>query len=845
MSEGGVPGAASATTKKRYVAAVVAVAVVLASVAVGVLLATPRGNPPPGPTQEPNPPASPAIVEAVAGDAFIAVSWSASGGAVGYHLYTASEPGVGKDNYAAKAGGQKLANVASPYTISGLVNGATYYVRVTAYNMDGESAESAEVSLTPQALIVPAATPLYVTGLVELDNRSPSSGAPVTVRAEDGSAAATGVTGGDGRYTVKVTPQFPVRVLAKATYARSGEPPATGFRWSIPQTGEGAVDVGRIVLPNPAGRQLALAGSTATSADGRVTVSGVPPTMASVWARSYVADEQPDVFPGNLAEGTSNPINNVVFLWISALDTNGNLVTEVSPPATVRLRVPESQWVDLEDLQPGNGVIDTPIYSLNYASGYWVREANGLLVDAAGFSIPEGQEASLRRGLYSGEVYAQFLTDHFSWWNVDKPPTTCGTDFGDADDPTYPSLLASDGARHLNICRAWLGPWADDEDDANVPNKDLYDDSVLSGDPLKIRVSNWNWAGSLYLNVLVDQASDGGWAEGGDWVVQNLAVSVPQGKSGAIETDASWDGQTWMRVTLTGAAISNYTGTGEYAIGETEDYPFIEYRLHVSVSGNGTVTSDPAGIDCRKTGGNCTAWYRSGTAVNLTASPDPGESFLGWGGDCSSAGTSATCSLTMDADRTASAAFTQAFYDLTVYVYGNGTVTSDPPGIDCHGGDYTGGGNWSGVCKAQFARDANVTLTETPDFNESFVAWGADCGFAGNNTTCALLMDRDHWVYAQFTRAPGLYVSGNNMTGSGNVTSDPAGIDCHLPQQWPNPGSNNTDCWAQFTRGTVVNLTAVPDPGSTFVGWSGDCTGTDPWCVLLMDDDKYVQAEFG
>jgi hypothetical protein len=52
-------------------------------------------------------------------------------------------------------------------------------------------------------------------------------------------------------------------------------------------------------------------------------------------------------------------------------------------------------------------------------------------------------------------------------------------------------------------------------------------------------------------------------------------------------------------------------------------------------------------------------------------------------------------------------------------------------------------------------------------------------------------------------------------TGSGTVTSTPAGIEC------------GSTCSAPFDAGTFVVLTAVPDPGASFAGWTGaGCTGT-------------------
>jgi uncharacterized repeat protein (TIGR02543 family) len=73
---------------------------------------------------------------------------------------------------------------------------------------------------------------------------------------------------------------------------------------------------------------------------------------------------------------------------------------------------------------------------------------------------------------------------------------------------------------------------------------------------------------------------------------------------------------------------------------------------------NGTVTSSPAGINCSSGGSTCSASFTSGSTVTLTATPSTGYTFAGWTGDCSSCGTSTTCSINMDADKTCSANFT-------------------------------------------------------------------------------------------------------------------------------------------------------------------------------------------
>lgn len=68
--------------------------------------------------------------------------------------------------------------------------------------------------------------------------------------------------------------------------------------------------------------------------------------------------------------------------------------------------------------------------------------------------------------------------------------------------------------------------------------------------------------------------------------------------------------------------------------------------------GTGTVTSDPAGINC---GADCTENYPQDTLVTLTAHPGVKSYLVGWSGDC--AGTERTAQVTMDADRTCTATF--------------------------------------------------------------------------------------------------------------------------------------------------------------------------------------------
>jgi len=77
-----------------------------------------------------------------------------------------------------------------------------------------------------------------------------------------------------------------------------------------------------------------------------------------------------------------------------------------------------------------------------------------------------------------------------------------------------------------------------------------------------------------------------------------------------------------------------------------------------------------------------------------------------------------------------------------------------------------------------------------------------------------------------------LTVTKTGSTGSGTVTSNPVGINC------------GTDCTQSYNSGTSVTLTATPSGGSSFAGWTGSgCSGVGT-CIVLMNANKNVNAQF-
>jgi YD repeat-containing protein len=73
-------------------------------------------------------------------------------------------------------------------------------------------------------------------------------------------------------------------------------------------------------------------------------------------------------------------------------------------------------------------------------------------------------------------------------------------------------------------------------------------------------------------------------------------------------------------------------------------------------------------------------------------------------------------------------------------------------------------------------------------------------------------------------------------TGSGTITSSPAGIAC--------TGLSGDACTAEFGQGGTVTLSEVTSFGSKFTGWSDKTCSTGSDCAVTMDADKTVSAAF-
>ncbi|HET6446577.1 MAG TPA: choice-of-anchor Q domain-containing protein [candidate division Zixibacteria bacterium] len=262
-----------------------------------------------------------------------------------------------------------------------------------------------------------------------------------------------------------------------------------------------------------------------------------------------------------------------------------------------------------------------------------------------------------------------------------------------------------------------------------------------------------------------------------------------------------------------GSGICTVTMTAAMAV--TATFTLDQHLLTVSTDGNGSgsVNSIPAGIACP---GDCTELFNFGTSVTLTASAGTGSTLTGWDGTCTGTG---QCVVSMTAARNVTATFTLDQYLLTVGRdgTGSGSVNSIPAGIDC-----------PADCTELFDYATAVTLTASAGTGSTFTGWVGTCTGMG---PCVVSMTAARNVTATFTLDQYLLTVGIDGTGSGNVTSNPAGIDCPA------------DCTELFEYGMIVTLTASASSGSTFTGWSGACSGQGD-CVIAMTEIRDVTATF-
>ncbi len=159
-------------------------------------------------------------------------------------------------------------------------------------------------------------------------------------------------------------------------------------------------------------------------------------------------------------------------------------------------------------------------------------------------------------------------------------------DFGDAPDPTFPTLLASNGARHKIVPGVRLGALIDAEfngqpnatatgDDSN--NLADEDGVVLNG---SLMVPG-DWATATVtastngrLSAWVDFQADGSWATPGDQIFTNLSLLAGVSSLNFyVPTNAAQGSNVFVRFRFSTTPATNFTGLA--LDGEVEDYRWL------------------------------------------------------------------------------------------------------------------------------------------------------------------------------------------------------------------------------------------------------------------------------
>ena len=193
--------------------------------------------------------------------------------------------------------------------------------------------------------------------------------------------------------------------------------------------------------------------------------------------------------------------------------------------------------------------------------------------------------------------------------------------------------------------------------------------------------------------------------------------------------------------------------------------------------------------------------FPNGETVLLDAVPALGYRFDGWGGDLS--GSDNPASVTMSCRKTVSASFRRVMHTLTVQVDGQGSTTPDT-------------GNRS------YALGASVVMTAVPDSGWQFDGWTGDVDDPASATT-SVTMDSSKTVTATFSRI--VHTLALRTTGNGTVT----------------PSASE----GEYVEGSVVEVTAIPDSGWRFEGWTGDVSGPDEAATtVVMGSDRVITAVF-
>lgn len=686
----------------------------------------------------------PKNITAVPGATSITLNWqpSPAGGATGYKIYRSTSSGTQIDPPLAVVG-----NVLTHTDSSSLAKGTTYYYKIKAIIPAGESDFSAEVSsklLFPPAAPVPTVT--SGVGKITLNWPSVSSGgSPTTgykiyrsnVSGQETFYAQVGTsytTCCDSSYNLitHTIPPFddamgiaysnrkPFYYKVSAVNA-DGEGPLSGEVSGMPLT---VPDKPRNIIATAGEGTVALSWSTPN--DGGSPLTGVLTTAGQF---KYLIDRSPS---GWLHfDGYSNA-NSATIKFFSA---------QLNPPQNQYFGIYTQNAIGRSEY---GEVYATP----KHLSGTWTNvsgvgsssETCQAWLSRTGQAGKRVRTKSIGTSGYGADLNCAYYSGNCTGGDpnancVGLPAGVClQLRYGTCSGSGYGII----GTATLTGNQAYLGPYPSDLGLAMMSFYNLNFFPVSGYVGSEERTQTLQGTGP---SATVTKAGDGiGTVTGtgidcGTTCSTNYVQDDSYSFTAAPDSDSvfgGWGGDcasAGMNSTCTLVMNSNKS-----IIANFNSKPKYDLTVAKAGSGNGTVTSNPAGISC---GADCIEQYVVGTSVTLTAAPAQGSIFVGWSGPCSGTG---NCIVTMNDVKLVTATFSPPTSPLTVTKsgMGTGTVTSNPVGISC------------GVdCAESYTTGTIVTLTATADPGSKFDNWTGSCAGAG---ICILNMDAPKTATAVFSK---------------------------------------------------------------------------------------------
>lgn len=226
---------------------------------------------------------------------------------------------------------------------------------------------------------------------------------------------------------------------------------------------------------------------------------------------------------------------------------------------------------------------------------------------------------------------------------------------------------------------------------------------------------------------------------------------------------------------------------------------------------------------------NATTHLPANSMVTLTALPAINASFIGWSGPCTGTG---ICTFSLGQDLTVSAQFStraQQALDTTSGIRNVSLQTAYNEASD---------GTALKLRATNFNESLNANQAKTVTLSSGFDATytireETAAALAGDLTVTDGTVVIDGLQLGNTESGPSFLAVTTAGTGSGTVTSIPTGIVCGIA------------CGASFPANTPVTLSARPNSGSIFVGWSGGgCSGSGNCIAITNDSTTAITAIF-